>query len=430
MTTSRLIAAKVINDVSNGTSLTEALLHRLSTQQDERDHAFIQAICYGVCRYYCRLDVILSYLLQKPMSAKDSDVHALLLVGLYQLIDMRVPEHAAVAETVNAAKKLKKPWASGLVNAILREYLRKKNELNEKIKSDDEATYMHPDWWIALTKKNWGQQWQDILFANNEHPPMTLRVNEKQSSREAYLAKLKEKNISAQVAPNTMQGMILDAPVDVAELPGFNEGAVSIQDGAAQLAAALLAFEPGQHVLDACAAPGGKLMHILEIQPDASVIAIEKDQQRIESIHENLSRLSLSATVHCADAANVENWWDQQLFDRILLDAPCSASGVVRRHPDIKLLREPTDIKQLVKEQAKLLNALWPLLKPGGLLVYATCSIFKEENVEQMQAFLATHPDAREEPIVANWGIPCAIGRQILPGMDNMDGFYYARVRK
>lgn len=430
MAISRLIASQIINDITNGKSLTDALERHLAKCNDPRDRALIQAICYGVCRYYSRLDVILSHLLQKPMHAKDSDVHALLLVGLYQLIDMRVPAHAAVAETVNAAKQLKKSWASGLVNAILREYLRSQDKINEKIKDDPESLYMHPDWWIALLKKSWPMQWQEIVHANNSHPPMILRVNAARLARDDYLAQLKENNIHAQAIPYAPHGVILETPVDVDQLPGFANGDISIQDVAAQLAAELLELEPHQRILDACAAPGGKLTHILELQPDATVIAIEKDQHRILSIKENLSRLKLQATCICADANEPNAWWDKQLFDRILLDAPCSASGVIRRHPDIKLLREPADIKTLVAAQAQLLNTLWPLLKPGGLLLYATCSIFPAENSEQMQAFLAAHPDAHEEIIDANWGIPCIVGRQILPGMDNMDGFYYARVRK
>lgn len=431
MTNLRYLAAHVINDVTDGHSLSDALDTTLANIKDSRDRAFVQAVCFGVCRFYTRLDVILSFLLQKPMKAKDSDVHALLLVGLFQLIEMRVPPHAAVAETVDATEKFKKPWARGLVNAVLREYLRTHEQLNAKIDGDEEAIYAHPSWWIEKIKKAWPKQWENILEANNAHPPFALRVNQQHLSRDDYLEKLHAEEMIAQIIPQTEDGIILVTPVAAETLPGFTKGVVSVQDGAAQLATDMLELQPGMRVLDACAAPGGKLTHILEIEPELeAVVAVEKDADRIRTIKENLARLQLSATLKCADAVDVEDWWDKQLFDRILLDAPCSASGVIRRHPDIKLLREPTDIAALVKEQAQLLNALWPLLKPGGLMVYATCSIFPEENTQLVEEFLRNHEDASEEPIIADWGLPCPVGRQILPGMHNMDGFYYARIRK
>ncbi len=427
----RLTAARIINEVTNGRSLSDVLTSSLSVIKEPRDRAFVQAICYGVCRYYSRLDVVLSQLLKKPMKAKDSLVHALLCVGLYQLMEMRVPPHAAVDETVKAADKFNQPWARGLINAVLREYLRNKTMIEESIKSDPESDYAHPLWWISSIKKAWPLQWQAILQANNNYPPFALRVNQRHMTREGYLAKLQAHELSAHIIPQTQAGIILDSPMAVESLPGFAEGEISVQDGAAQLAAELLDLQPGQRVLDACAAPGGKLTHILELQPDLSAcIAIEKEAARLSSIKENLARLQLSAQCSCHDVGDVNHWWDGQLFDRILLDAPCSASGVIRRHPDIKILREPQDIRALAQQQKALLTALWPLLKPGGMLVYATCSIFPEENVQVMQAFLATHEDAKEEEILATWGLPCEVGRQILPGMDEMDGFYYGCLRK
>lgn len=430
----RLIAAQIINDVTEGRSLSDALLTDISMIKDHRDRAFIQAVCYGVCRYYTRLDVILSHLLQKPMKEKDGDVHALILVGLYQLIEMRVPAHAAVSETVNAVESLNKPWARGLVNAVLREYLRSTDKVESLIQDDDEAVYAHPEWMIAATKKAWPKEWKDILAANNAHPPMSLRVNLQNITREDYLEKFnktkEDEAATARVIPETKAGILLQEPINVEALLGFVKGNVSVQDGAAQLAAELLLLEPEQRVLDACAAPGGKLTHILEIAPTAEVIAIEKDADRIESIDENLKRLNLEIDCICRDANEVEAWWDGKPFDRILLDAPCSASGVIRRHPDIKLLRHPSDVKKVVKEQAQLLESLWPLLNENGVLLYATCSFFPEENVMQMKRFLADHPDAREDKIDAEWGLACEVGRQILPGMHDMDGFYYARLRK
>lgn len=421
----RLLAARIIDDVTNGKSLSEGLSQRLNVLKDPRDRSLVQAMVYGVCRYYARLDVLLSHLLKSPMKEKDSDVHAVIMVGLYQLIEMRIPPHAAVAETVNAAIQLKKDWARGFVNAILREYLRHQDELNAILEADEEAKFAHPAWWISAIKKAWPQNWETILNENNAHPPFSLRVNRLHLTRDAYLAKIE----NSKAIPETQNGMMLAEPMPAEKLPGFAEGDVFVQDGAAQLAAELLKLAPQQRVLDACAAPGGKLTHLLEIEPNlAASVAVEKDPERMSVIKENLARLKLSATCLCADAADTKSWWDGQLFDRILLDAPCSASGVIRRHPDIKLLRQPGDFKNFAREQERLLSALWPLLKPGGILLYVTCSIFPEENTAVVKRFLTAHPDAKEDPIDATWGIACEIGRQILPGMHAMDGFYYARI--
>jgi 16S rRNA (cytosine967-C5)-methyltransferase len=427
----RLIAANVINEVTEGRSLTDSLALAFQKMKDARDRAFVQAVCYGVCRFYTRLDVVLSNLLVKPMSAKDGDVHALILVGLYQLMEMRVPPHAAVSETVNATEDLKKAWARGFVNAILREYLRRQEEVTSIWQDDEEAKYAHPDWWIASTKKAWPSEWQAIMAANNEHPPFSIRVNRLHISRADYLKQLEANNINASLIPETQDGIMLDAPIHAEELPGFQKGDVSVQDGAAQLAVDLLELTPGLHVLDACAAPGGKLTHMLEREPKlASITAVEKDATRMRTIKENLTRLQLQAECVCHDVLDAAAWWNGESFDRILLDAPCSASGVIRRHPDIKLLREPTDIPALAEEQYHLLKSLWALLKPGGLLVYATCSFFPEENANVVQRFISAHADASEDKITAAWGQTCAIGRQVLPGEHGMDGFYYARLRK
>jgi 16S rRNA (cytosine967-C5)-methyltransferase len=430
----RLIAASVIDKVTDGHSLSEVLPPALSTIANPRDKSFVQSICYGVCRFYYRLDVVLSHLLQKPLKAKDSDVHALILVGLYQLMEMRVPAHAAVAETVNAVQALKKSWARGFVNALLREYIRQEQAIQKLVQEDEEARYAHPQWLISHFEKAWPEHSQSMLEANNTHPSFSLRVNAMQGTRENYLKVLQEQGINAVSSPETKHGIILESPIPVEQLPGFATGSVSVQDGAAQLAAELLSVQPNQNVLDACAAPGGKFMHILELQPNLqSAVAIEIDSQRMKSIEDNLQRLQLSRSnvkLICQDALDVEEWWDGQLFDRILLDAPCSATGVIRRHPDIKLLRQPHDIKSLAKLQRALLEELWPLLTPGGLLLYATCSVLPEENVAVVEDFLAHHPEAREEKFDVTWGVECKHGRQILPGMQDMDGFYYAGIRK
>jgi 16S rRNA (cytosine967-C5)-methyltransferase len=427
----RYEAAHVIDEVTHGRSLTDALSHALPKIKDPRDRALVQAICYGVCRFYTRIDIALSYLLSKPMQSKDSDVHALLLVGLYQLMEMRVPEHAAVSETVNATEKLKKPWSRGFVNAILREYLRRQEEIKKAWMAEDEAEYAHPEWWIDACKEAWPNQWQSILKANNAHPPFSIRVNRQHLPRDVYLERLLAKDIKATVIPETQDGIMLESPMPAEELPGFAAGDVFVQDGAAQLAVDLLLLEPNLNVLDACAAPGGKLTHLLEREPAlTSVTAVEKDATRVRSIYDNLARLQLQAECICHDVLDTAGWWNGELFDRILLDAPCSASGVIRRHPDIKLLREPSDILAMAEEQFQLVESLWPLLKPGGLMLYATCSFLPEENVQVIQRFLKSVNDAQEEKIDVDWGVPCVIGRQLLPGMHNMDGFYYARIRK
>lgn len=427
----RALAAEVISNVVEGASLSEVLPYKLTELKDPRDQAFLQAICYGVCRWYFRLETILDHLLDKPLKAKDQDIHSLLLVGLYQLIEMRVPSHAAVAETVEAAKSFKKIWAKGLINAVLRNYQRHSADITQAIQQDSIATYSHPDWIIDRLNTAWPDDWKDILIANNQHPPFTLRVNLDKNSREHYIELLAARDIEALVNSEINTAITVTKPIDVHELPGFADGDVSVQDAAAQLAAELLAVEPKQRVLDACAAPGGKTAHILELQPEVeALVAVDCDEERLDVVRENLQRLKLKAELICADAGDTAEWWDGKLFDRILLDAPCSASGVIRRHPDIKLLRRPEDITQMAKEQLRLLTALWPLLKPNGLLVYATCSVFPEENMRVLSSFLAKTSDVREERIKATWGKECVIGRQIFPGMHGMDGFYFACLRK
>jgi 16S rRNA (cytosine967-C5)-methyltransferase len=427
----RAEAATILCEVLEGASLSDVLPKHLAKVKDIRDQSFLQALCYGVCRWYFRLDAILDALLDNPIKAKDEDIYCLLLVGLYQLTDMRVPPHAAVAETVDAATVLKKTWAKGLINAVLRNYQRNADDIQKHIQKNSKSLYAHPAWMIDLVKQDWPDDWQDILNANNEHPPFSLRVNQIKITREKYLEKLQAEKKEVNIIRETSSGITLQEACDVKELPGFLIGEISVQDGAAQLAAELLDVKPGQRVLDACAAPGGKTTHILECQPHLQkVIAIDRDDVRLKSVSENLERLQLKAELICADVGNISEWWDGVLFDRVLLDAPCSASGVIRRHPDIKLLREANDIKALAKEQMRLLNALWSVLKPDGLLVYATCSVYALENVGVINEFIETHPDAREQKINADFGKKCAVGRQILPGMHGMDGFYFACLQK
>lgn len=424
--------ARVIGD---GQSLTAVLDRQPDNKDDEgRDTALLRELCYGVMRHVFSLSALTERLLSKSLKAKDSDVRCLIMVGLYQLIHLRVPDHAAINETVAATKGLQKSWARGLVNALLRRYQRESKHLLQAVSASPESRYEHPGWILERLQADWPQDWQTIVAANNARAPMSLRVNAARGQREDYLDELKAAAIEAAPIPACAEGLQLLAPLAVEALPGFAEGRVSVQDGAAQLAAVLLAPQPGQRILDACAAPGGKTGHILERVAaqggEAELVALDNDERRMGRVAETLDRLELSAELRVADAADVAAWGEGEMFDRILLDAPCSATGVIRRHPDIKWLRRDTDIEALVRTQAGLLDALWPLLRPGGRLVYATCSVLKAENVGQMLAFLSRQPAARERVIEAEWGQAQAVGRQILPGEADRDGFYYAVLEK
>lgn len=424
---SRLIAANVLVKVLAGKSLTVALEAAWEQVNNIQERAFIQALCYGTVRQYYRLEFILNQLVNKPIKDKDIQIKALALLGIYQLKYMRVKDHAAVSETVAVMKK--KQWAKSLLNAVLRRYLREQEQLEAL--ADKHVAYAHPDWMIKAIKADWGEQAKEIFFANNQAPPMTLRVNALFCQRDEYLALLAEQKIEAAALNSSQYAIILSVPVMVDKLPRFAEGWVSVQDAAAQLAAPLLQVQPGDRVLDVCAAPGGKTAHILESQPELkSILAVDIDAQRLARVEENLNRLKLTADLLAADATQPETWWDGILYDRILLDAPCSALGVVRRHPDIKLLRRSDDIAQLQSLQQKILCACWQQLASGGVLLYATCSVLKQENESQIEFFLSQHSDAEELPIEVEWGIKRPFGRQVLTGSQKMDGFYYARLRK
>lgn len=435
----RAAAARIILQIIKGHSLNDVLPEAFVNYPDDRDQRLIQAISYGVCRWYDRLDEFLKQVLPKPLKDKDRDIHCLLLVGIYQLLEMRIPNHAVVAETVAAVRDFKKLWAKNLVNAVLRNVIRQKPNVEKIIITNTRANYSHPEWMIEKLKKSWPDDWQTILNANNQHPPFSIRVNQCHTTRDEYLLRFSD-TVKVETIPFTHAGITLAEPIDVNQLPGFESGDVSVQDGAAQLAAELLEVTPAHRILDACAAPGGKTTHLLEIvsaqdskiktSKQNELLAIDSDPKRLQKVQENILRLKLSANCIVADAGDIQSWWDGNYFDRILLDAPCSASGVIRRHPDIKLLRRTTDIAKLVDAQLRLLEALWEVLAPGGLLVYATCSVFPEENTGVVETFLAGHPSVSEEEINANWGKECSVGRQIFPGMHGMDGFYFARLRK
>ncbi len=426
----RTAAALALDEViRQGHSLT-SLLPRWQEQVSAQDRPLLQELCYGVLRWYTRLDALAAQLLQKPFKTKDTDVHALILLGLYQLIYLRVPDHAAVSATVAATAALKKPWARGLVNAVLRNFQRQSEALLIALDDDPVSRWAHPHWLIEKLRAAYPEQWQSILEANNQHPPLVLRINHAKVTRDNYRQRLLALGIESEPTPHSEDGLILARPVDVESLPGFADGELSVQDSAAQLAAELLNAQPGEHILDACAAPGGKTAHVLERQPSVTMVALDQDGARLQRLHENLQRLQLNATAITGDAVDPDQWWDGHLFDRIMLDAPCSATGVIRRHPDIKLLRRSDDILQLAELQGRILKALWPLLKPGGRLLYITCSVLPQENVRQLQRFCREQHDLQEQPIVAQWGLAQSIGRQILPGQAEMDGFYYACLQK
>lgn len=432
---SRLIVVKVLLQViQHGRNLPDAIA-KFTDNIAENDRSLIQAMSYGIIRLYPKLQFITEQLLSKPLKTKDQDIVLLIFSGLYQLIEMRIPDHAAVSETVKITKLLKKPWAKNLVNAVLRNYQRQSETINKKIDTNDVAKFAHPQWWLTLVQQNWPVSddrlnWQDILNANNQNPPMTLRLNTQHISRQAYLDQLAQQHIAATAAIHSPYAIYLEKPVAVTQLPLFNEGFVSVQDEAAQLAAILLNPQKGDRVLDACAAPGGKTIHLLEREKNIDLIAIDIEENRLKKVQENLDRTHLTATLVAANAFEPATWWDHNLFDRILLDAPCSASGVIRRHPDIKLLRKADDIPHLVKDQQQILDALWPLLRSKGMLLYATCSVLPQENTLQIQHFLKRHSDAVLQPINGTWGQEQLAGRQILPGEDGMDGFFYALIQK
>ncbi|WP_425442882.1 16S rRNA (cytosine(967)-C(5))-methyltransferase RsmB [Solemya velesiana gill symbiont] len=428
----RGIAARLVWQMAQGRSLSDLFASEMQNVR-ERDRAFVKEICFGVARRWPTLEALLGQLLERPIKTKDGEVKALVMVGLYQLMQMRVPPHAAVKETVDAARPLKRrrPWAPGLVNGVLRRFQREQDELLQDIDDNPVARHALPAWLLGRLQKNWPDHWQSIAEVFRSHPPLSLRVNRSRLTREAYFDKLVQASITARPIPGVETGVVLDRPCDVESLPGFLQGEVSVQDGGAQLAAELLDLQPGQQVLDACAAPGGKSCYILEMVPDSlQLTAIDVDETRLERINENLERLGLQATVCQGDAAHPEGAWSEAGYDRILLDVPCSATGVIRRHPDIKLLRRDEDIDGLVKLQGEILDAIWPLLKPGGMLLYATCSLLAEENEQQVSRFMDLQQDARERPIMTEWGHPRTVGRQTLPGEGTMDGFYYARLEK
>ena len=425
----RTAAAKILAQLIRQQGSLATLLPEALAEFSPQDKSFIKELCYGVCRWYPLLDEIVKSLLQQPLRKKDSDIQAVLLLGIYQLQFTRTPDHAAINESVQTVSALKKVWAKKLVNGVLRRYQREQEALFGAAKVKTPSA--HPTWLVQHINQYWPAQAEAIFAANNEHPPLTLRVNQQYASREAYQQQLGEQDVVVEPAPFSEQGLYCQTPLSVTDLPGFAEGAVSVQDESAQLAASLLKLAPGQSVLDACCAPGGKTCHIAESQPDlARLVALDSEERRLVRVHENLARLKCQAKVICGDATQPKMWWDGKAFDRLLLDAPCSATGIIRRQSDIKLLRQPDHIEALATLQLAMLNALWPLLNEGGLLVYATCSILPIENTQVVAKFVSSQEDCIHDKIEADWGIEQEYGRQLLPQINGHDGFYYARLQK
>ncbi len=421
----RSVAAQAVEQVvEKGQSLSH-ILPPLQQKVSDKDKALLQELSFGVLRTLPQLEWLVSKLMSRPMTGKQRSLHYLIMVGFYQLIYTRIPPHAVLAETVEGAVALKKMQFKGLVNGVLRNFQRSQEKLLNQA-AENECHWMFPDWLLTRLRKAYPQQWQSIVEASNQRPPMWLRVNRLHESRDEWLKRLQEQGATGYTHSRYPDAVRLESSLSVQALPGFEQGDVTVQDASAQGCITYLAPQNGDSILDLCAAPGGKTTHILEAAPQANVLAVDIDAQRLKRVHENLDRLGMHAEVKTGDGRFPEQWCGDRLFDRILIDAPCSATGVIRRHPDIKWLRRDRDIPELAHLQSEILDAIWPYLKSGGTLVYATCSILPEENKEQVSAFLKRHRDAK----LADTGTPDSPGIQNLPAPEEGDGFYYAKIIK
>ncbi len=419
------MAAQAIEQVvEQGQSLSN-ILPPLQQKVSEKDKALLQELCFGALRVLPQLDWLINKLMSRPMTGKQRTVHYLIMVGFYQLLHTRIPAHAALAETVEGAVVIKRPQLKGLINGVLRQFQRQQEELMAEF-AESENRFLFPKWLLNRVQKAYPQQWQQVVDACNQRPPMWLRVNRQHNSRDSWLALLNEADLQGFTHPHYPDAVRLENPVPVTALPGFAEGWVTVQDASAQRCVTLLAPKDGERILDLCAAPGGKTTHILEAAPQASVLAVDIDEQRLSRVYDNLKRLGMKAEVKQGDGRIPAQWCGDEKFDRILLDAPCSATGVIRRHPDIKWLRRDRDIPDLAQLQSEILDAIWPHLKSGGTLVYATCSILPEENSQQIAAFLKRTADAQ----LSETGTPEQPGLQNLPGAEEGDGFFYAKIIK
>jgi 16S rRNA (cytosine967-C5)-methyltransferase len=426
----RVIATRAVGDVLGGQrSLKSVLQIHLESIPDGRDRALLEAICFNALRHHRYYEFVLKQWMSKPLAKRDFPAHCLLLCGLAQLHAMQLPAHAAVSASVDAARELGHESQANLVNAILRrasrEALPNSNELS--IQSS------HPQWLVSQLNADWPDQLADILSANNEMAPLWLRINSTRSSRTELMTALREANIECDAPSFPGKSIRIAQSQSMTQLPGWSSGKFTVQDGAAQLAVEALAVQEHESILDACAAPGGKTAQMAEGIYSGKILALDVAPNRIRLINETLDRLELNThqtTVKVGDAADPFAWWDGEQFDAILLDAPCSATGIIRRQPDIKWHRRAEDVIRLSELQSRILHALWPTLKPGGRLLYCTCSILKAENEDQIHAFLNHHADAHVVPLPEYYGLDREIGRQRLPGQDGMDGFFYALLKK
>ncbi|NVK36356.1 MAG: 16S rRNA (cytosine(967)-C(5))-methyltransferase RsmB [Gammaproteobacteria bacterium] len=425
-----LAALALLDVVDEQKSLTSALGY-FSKQCVETDRPLLQSLCFGSCRHFFSINALSKILLDKPLPENARAVQALLWVGLYQLAHSDISEHAAINETVEACQQLNLPKFKGVLNAILRRFQRERESLLSGLTESDVTHLEHPKWFIKLLKKNWPDHWQHICEQGNQQAPLCLRNNSMHQDRSEYLLTLESQEIKASQGLHALTSIYLDKACDVTSLPEFAQASCSVQDEAAQLAAQLLAPQKGERILDACSAPGGKTCHLLEaVNNQAHVVALDADAKRLERVKENLQRLKLTAQVIQGEAQHPETWWDGELFDRILLDVPCSATGVIRRHPDIKLLRKKEDIDNLAQLQGQILRKAWGLLKPGGTLLYATCSILSVENSDNIAAFLSEYDDAELAEMTLSTGINTGFGWQLFPQAHGHDGFFYALLTK
>ncbi|UDG79751.1 16S rRNA (cytosine(967)-C(5))-methyltransferase RsmB [Candidatus Steffania adelgidicola] len=421
----RVTTAKTVTEVLDNKQSLSVLLPVLKTALNKKDRALLQELCFGIMRVLPLLEWILQQLMKKALTGKQRTLHHLLMVGLYQLMYTRIPPYAVLAETVEGVVSLQQPQLKGLINGVLRQFQRKQIFLLTKA-TKLEICHFHPSWLKKRILAAWPIHHAQIIHANNQRPPMWLRVNRRHFTRNAYLILLANKNIEAVAHPKLPDAIRLKTPCNVSKLPGFYQGDITVQDASAQRAALLLQPQNGEIILDLCAAPGGKTTHILEIAPTAQVTAVDLNAKRITDIHKNLQRLGMTAKVLIGDGLSPNDWRENTIFDRILLDVPCSSTGVIRRHPDIKWLRCDRDITALAEVQYQILCATWEILKLGGTLLYATCSILPEENYFQIKDFLSTHPDAK----VHETGDAISPGLQYLPSPTSGDGFFYAKMIK
>ena len=430
MNDTRALAAQALADIAlRGVSLREAMDQRAPKLRDPRDRALLTALLNDGARWWLRFDAALDRLLEKPLRRKEPEVHALLVLGLVQLEILQLQDYAAVAATVEATRALNRPRLAGLVNAVLRRWQRERSTLLAELDAQPSTRYAMPPWLVQAITADWPQQADAVLADSDREPPLMLRVNRRRTSRDALIEQLRAAGYTADAHPWLVDGVVLPHSSDVTRMPGFAPGFFAVQDGAAQLSADLLDVRDGQRVLDACAAPGGKACHLLE-RADVALTAVEFDASRAARIRQNLERLGLQAELRVGDAADPSAWWDGKPYDRILIDAPCSATGVLRRRPDVRLHRRASDIETLAAQQQRILAALWPLLAPGGKLVYVTCSLLRAENEAVIAAFLAGRDEAHVAPVSLPVGQAAGIGWQILPGDGDLDGMYYAVIER